>query len=326
MRADRLLSMMFLLHARGRMTARDLADELEISERTVYRDVEALSYAGVPVYTQTGTNGGVFLDETYRVTLNGLNKGELEALFVAGGGTPLADLGITSEGTLLKLLASLPSMQKQAVQNARQRLYIDSQSWFAHPESLPHLQEIYQAVWDDQRIELTYRAYGDEITTRLIDPYGLINKANIWYVLGRRSTGEMRVYRVSRVIKLCQTGETFTRPLGFDLGQTWLNLTRSFERNVYSQNPPYTARFSIDKPGLEMIEARWIGLYEVLERPTDTAMGEIKASFESFQDALGFLLSMGTMIRVLDPPELVTSIRQIAQSISLLYPEPESLP
>src|SRR5689334_12127743 len=150
MRADRLLSLMLLLHARGRMTAQQLADQLEVSERTIYRDIEALCTAGIPLYTQSGTSGGVFLEESYRVSLTGLSRAQVQSLFISGEARPLGDLGLGKalDDTLLKLFAALPSIHRDEVKRLRQRFYIDPANWFQIVEATSFFPALQQAVWE----------------------------------------------------------------------------------------------------------------------------------------------------------------------------------
>src|SRR5690554_4763928 len=159
MRADRLISLMLLLHARGRMTARRLAEHLEVSERTIYRDIDALSAAGVPVYVQPGVNGGIFLDEHYRISLTGLTQSEVRALFVGNHARPLADLGLSQavEDTLLKLFAALPTAHQAEVERLRSRFYIDPANWFQTAESSALLPVLQQAVWEDRALNICYQ-------------------------------------------------------------------------------------------------------------------------------------------------------------------------
>src|SRR5688500_5367640 len=159
MRADRLISMILTLHAKGRMTANDLAVQMEVSDRTIYRDLEALGAAGIPVYTQPGQNGGIFLDEDYRVALTSLSIPEVRALFVSSGSSPLADLGLArpAEHTMLKLMAALPYRQRTEAQRMRQRFHIDPRNWFQVVELSPYLPLLQQAVWEDCVITVDYR-------------------------------------------------------------------------------------------------------------------------------------------------------------------------
>lgn len=194
MRADRLISLLLNLHAKGRMTAAVLAKHLEVSERTIYRDLDALSAAGVPVYTQPGQNGGIFLDEGYRVALTGLSLAEVRALFVSSEAGPLNDLGLSKavEGTLLKMMAALPQPQRREAERVRQRLHIDPKNWFQITEISPLLPQLQRAVWDDHVIEVDYQPIGGRYGRRELEAYALVAKANLWYLVARKSGGEMR--------------------------------------------------------------------------------------------------------------------------------------
>ena len=170
MRADRLLSLMLLLQAKGQMTAGQLADELHVSERTIYRDVEALSLAGIPIFTQDGRGGGIGLDVDYRVSLTGLNKQEVQALFVSGAMMPVDELGLAqaNETILLKLLASLPSLHRAEAERVRQRIYIDPHDWFGEKPSSPFLHQIQEAVLADTILGMRYqRSNGSYLSVRL---------------------------------------------------------------------------------------------------------------------------------------------------------------
>ena len=159
MRADRLLSLLMLLQARGRMTAQELAQELEVSERTIYRDINALSASGVPVYAESGPGGGCALLDSYRTNLTGLTADEARALFMLSIPAPLDQLGVTQElkAALLKLSAALPEARRSDEERIRQRVYLDSLNWFQDADAVPHLPAIYRAVWDDRKLAITLR-------------------------------------------------------------------------------------------------------------------------------------------------------------------------
>ena len=170
MRADRLLSLLMLLQARGRLTAPKLAQELEVSERTIYRDIDALSAAGVPVYGEAGAGGGYALLDSYRTNLTGLTEGEVRALFMLSIPKPLADLGVGRElgAALRKLAAALPSARRDDEERVRQRFLLDAVGWEQVEESAPHLPTVHQAVWEDRRLHLAYR----------IDPLAVHDRAD----------------------------------------------------------------------------------------------------------------------------------------------------
>lgn len=323
MRADRLLSLMLLLQARGRMTAQDLAETLEVSERTIYRDIDALSVAGVPVYTQPGTNGGVFLDENYRISLTGLSKPEVLSLFASSGPGPLKDIGLDKavEDTLLKLFAALPSMHRGEVEHMRQRLYIDPSHWFEVVEPLPFLSLLQQAVWEDRVIEVSYRRAEGELFAGQIEPYALIAKANVWYLVGRKMTGDMRTYRAGRFEKVQLTGEIFDRPPEFDLLAYWEESTQSFQQKMTQDFPPYPATLSIKATHLWYFETFLFGRYHQLTEPDENGWVTIRVNFFSVDDARGRVLGVGQHIRVIEPAELRQDVMAVSRAVLRLYDE-----
>ncbi|MBZ0287993.1 MAG: HTH domain-containing protein, partial [Anaerolineae bacterium] len=172
MRADRLISLMLLLHARGRMTAQTLAQQLEVSERTIYRDVDALGAAGVPIYVQPGVNGGIFLDEHYRISLTGLTRAEVQSLFVSSSTPPLADLGLDNavQATLLKLFAALPLPHQAEVERLRSRFHIDPANWFQVIEPSDTFPLLQQAVWEDRAVSIRYQVVEGEWFDGVVNP------------------------------------------------------------------------------------------------------------------------------------------------------------
>jgi predicted DNA-binding transcriptional regulator YafY len=239
MRADRLLSLLMLLQTHGRMTARALATELEVTERTIYRDLTALSSAGVPVYAERGPGGGVGLVEEYRTTLTGLTPNEARALFMISVPTPLTQLGVGQElkAALLKLSASMPDSRRAEEGRARQRILLDSAWWFQSGESVPCLQTVQQALWQDRALRLQVR--WDFFNTQFeqeAEPYGLVAKASVWYLVYGRG-GNTQVTRLSQVIEAEILPATFVRPVGFDLTAFWEKWSMEYENQA-----PYLAR------------------------------------------------------------------------------------
>ena len=322
MRADRLISILLLLQARGRMTAADLSIELEVSERTIYRDLEALSMAGVPLYSEHGPGGGYSLLDSYRTTLTGLNEAEVRTLFLSGVYAPLADLGLAEalEVALLKLSAALPEAQQRRAERMRQRIYLDAVPWFQTRESVPHLQRLQEAIWHDQRICITYRRSDSQVLEYVINPYGLVAKSSIWYVVAARDD-EMRVFRVSRILTLSLTGEGFDRPADFDLSAYWGEWCRQFEDS--RQRYPVTLRISPALvPHLPDIWGEWVR--PLLEEGTRTEDGwcQIVVNYERPEYSYGHILSLGSQIEVIDPPELRQKIIEIAASVVHFYNQP----
>src|SRR5215212_7953344 len=199
MRAGRLVSLLLLLQTRGLMTAEQLARELEVSVRTVHRDVEALSEAGVPIYADRGPHGGVRLVEGYRTRLTGMTGEEAEALFLSGLPGPAAELGLGTvvAAARLKVMAALPPELRTRASRLVERFHLDAAGWFQANEPVPLLGPLSEAVWESQRIRVGYDR-GDKTVDRVLEPLGLVLKAGVWYLVAG-ADGQPRTYRVSRV-------------------------------------------------------------------------------------------------------------------------------
>lgn len=319
-RADRLLILLLLLQTRERVTAQTLAKRLEVSERTIYRDLEALSLAGVPVYAERGPGGGWKLLEEYRTNLSRLTETEVNTLFMSGIAGPIADLGLgkAGEDALLKLLAALPTVYRHNAERARQRVYLDAAGWFHHEEEVPYLQVIQEAVWNDLRLQLTYQRGDFDIIERLVDPYGLVAKTSIWY-MAAASDGEMRVYRVSRIQAVALTEEHFDRPAEFDLRAFWVKWCADFE----SSRPRYPVRLRVAPdavPILSQVFGDWIqALVKQSGPPDDKGWITLTILFETLPEACSRLFSFSTMVEVLEPQELRDSLADIAARIVTFY-------
>jgi predicted DNA-binding transcriptional regulator YafY len=229
MRASRLVQLLLLLQSRGRVTARVLAEELEVSERTIHRDVDALSAAGVPIYAERGPHGGIQLVDGYRTRLTGLTGDEAEALFLSGLPGPAAELGLGTvvAAARLKVLASLPAELRARASRLVERFHLDAAGWFQASESVPHLAVLADAVWESRQLRITYRR-GESAVDRVVEPVGLVLKAGVWYVVAVADE-EIRTYRARRIRAVRPTGATFERPADFDLARHWTESTLRLE-------------------------------------------------------------------------------------------------
>jgi predicted DNA-binding transcriptional regulator YafY len=318
MRADRLISLLMLLQARGRMTARALAAELEVSERTIYRDVEALSASGVPIYAEAGPLGGLALLDSYRTTLTGLTESEVRALFMLNIPAPLTTLGVSQElrSALLKLSAALPDARRQDEAQVRQRFYLDSSWWHQNENAVPHLQTIHQAVWQDRKLHLTYRPIPTVEIEQCVDPYGLVAKAGIWYLVCARE-GRVRAHQVASLLDARMSEETFERPPDFDLAAFWQ--TWCAEREQRDTAYPVTLRVAPNLvPALPMY---FDSVRDKIGQTAPDADGWItlELAFESLTAARDRLLSFGRGVEVIRPLALRKSIQDYAEQIVALY-------
>ena len=234
MRAARLIKMVLLLQSRPSMTAAELARELEVSERTVTRDAQALSEAGVPVYADRGRAGGYRLIGGYRTRLTGLARGEAEALFLSGVPGALREMGLEDAASAARLKVSaalLPSLS-DASRTAAQRFHLDAPGWFTEPKSPELLPVVAEAVWDDRRVTARYRGQEREVE-RDLEPYGLVLKAGVWYVCARVAQGgSFRVYRIDRFTAVEARADRFVRDEEFDLPGFWAERAEQFARSI----------------------------------------------------------------------------------------------
>ena len=320
MRASRLLTILLMLQTRGRLTAQEIANEMEVSVRTVYRDIDALNAAGVPIYADRGPIGGYQLLDGYRTRLTGLTPDEAESLFLAGIPNAAADLGFGEDllSAQLKLLASFPQETQTRAARIRERFHLDAPGWFREADDLPFLGSIADAVWNQTALITRYRSWKGEVN-RTLNSLGLILKAGTWY-LAAMVDDEPRAYRVSRFLSVEATDQAFTRPADFDLATFWQEWSNRFENDIYRQHA--TVRIAPD--GLRIAQ---ILLGPIVARAMTGSASEpdpdgwvrLTVPIESIQHGLVALLQLGPRIEVLDPPELRAQIIATARDLLVLY-------
>ena len=317
MRADRLLSILLLLQVHQRLTARELARRLEVSERTIHRDMEALSAAGVPVVAERGMGGGWRLLDGYRTNLTGLNEAEIQALFLGRPPRLLADLGLdrASEAAFIKLLAALPSMSRRDAEYARQRIHVDPGGWRQPDEAIHFLPTLQEAIWQERKVRISYRRGDGSTVERVVDPLGLVAKGSIWY-LAAAVEGELRTYRISRVQDAQLIDEPCVRPPNFDLAAYWERSSAEFKANL----PRYPAALCVDPDILPRMRAE--GRYARIEHeypPGTDGWIRLDMMFEEEHGAVEYVLSYGPRIEVLEPPALREEVIRQAESVVAFY-------
>jgi predicted DNA-binding transcriptional regulator YafY len=317
MRADRLLSLLMLLQTRGRMTAVSLANELEVSERTIYRDINALSASGVPIYGEPGREGGYSLLDSYRTSLTGLNEGEVRALFMMQIPDALAQLGVGQElkAAMLKLTAALPATHRADEEKVRQRFYLDSTPWESGETAVPHLSIIHQAVWQAQKLSIVYRLPFHGIELRhVVEPYGLVAKTSVWHLVYFRDG--FRVQRAADLLTAQIVDEPFQRQPDFDLASFWQGwlAQRVANRSLYA----VTVRVA---PHLAHLLPYYFGKQAASQMTpsSESAWQTMTLHFESLAAARARLLGFGGAIEVLEPRALRASIHDYARQIAKLY-------
>ncbi|MEU4711352.1 YafY family protein [Nocardia salmonicida] len=326
MRASRLVQLLLLLQAGGGATASELARQLEVSVRTVYRDVEALSEAGVPVYSEPGRGGGVRLIDGYRTRLTGLTSDEADAVLLAGLPGAAADLGL---GTVLataqlKMLAALPPELRGRATRIAERVHIDMPGWFARPDETPTLATVADALWHDRRLAITYHRR-DRTVERTLDPLGLVMKAGTWYLIAREHS-DIRSYRAGRIATAVSTGESFTRPADFDLAAHWQDSAEQFARSMLRVSAH--CRISTAHLSLLRLMNDPAAVREALASagpPDADGWADITIPAESYEVLAHALLPLGQHVEVLDPPELRASMTATAAAMLARYRRPMPL-
>jgi predicted DNA-binding transcriptional regulator YafY len=322
MLASRLLSILMLLQTRGRMSASQLAEELEVTVRTIHRDIDQLSAAGVPVYADRGRNGGFQLQDGYRTMLTGLNQSEAETLFLAGLPGPAAQMGLADvlSTARLKLLAALPSNIQPSAERIAARFHLDTGAWFHSVDQLPSLPVIAHAVWGERMLKMRYHPSG-EVDTRVrkVAPLGLVLKSGIWYLLAQNSRSVCTTYRAANIYDAEICDETFARPKDFNLVAHWESSVREYEANVYHDyadvrlSPVGLKRLSLLGPYVTSAASKSAG------KPDRKGWVRCRLPIESLDFGVRELLRLGDQVVVLGPPSLRSELAKTAERIAKLH-------
>jgi len=314
------VSVLLLLQAKGRMTAQALADELEVSVRTIYRDVESLHAAGVPLYGDAGPSGGYQLLDGYRTRLTGLTEQEAESLFLAGLPGPAADLGLGDavSAAQLKLMAALPSSMRDRASHMATRFHLDAPAWYYDPERSPFLGLVADAVWRERLLEVSYRRWrAPEDVTRVLRPLGLVLKAGRWYLVAQGST-RISTYRVSQIQAAAVLDETFERPEAFDLAAHWTASLEDFQARQYTGS----AVIRLSARGWESFSSQVLPVVARAAEESAVDDGEgvrVTIPIESLGHATGMLLRLGGEVEVLEPAELREQVTAAVRALASIY-------
>jgi predicted DNA-binding transcriptional regulator YafY len=318
MRAGRLLSILITLQLRGRVSARELARQFEVSKRTIYRDVEELSGAGVPVYAEHGASGGFALTEGWQTRLTGMTAREAEALTFAQMPEAAGELGLGAEAAAarLKFLASLPLPASDSARRVADRFHLDPTPWHRRPSaSQPSLRVLAQAVWESRTVRIEYESWKG-MSVRTIEPLGIVLKAGEWYFLAHRK-GRPAIHKLGNVRRLTLLTPVFGRPAGFDLATAWRDGVQAFESSLRRGE----ARLRIKAGAMSRLDRLGADMSEPVLKATPNARGEREAAvpIESVAHAAGLLLGFGDDIEVLAPAALREELKRRAQALLALY-------
>jgi len=321
MRASRLLSILSSLDAHGLVTATELADACEVSVRTIYRDIDALNAAGIPVYSERGAEGGYRLLESYRMQLNALSAQEAETLFMLGLSGPAGDLGLGSAlvAAQNKLLSAMPAHLRTGAEQMRARFHLDAPAWFAHGEQPEFLPQVAKAVWKQNALQIRYQSWRGE-KAREVEPLGLILKSGAWYLAGQIE-GSVRTYRISRILELSLLERSFTRPADFDLAQYWAGATHRMEADMH-RNVATVRLSTIGVRMLEIVCSPYVQAGTTFtSEPDESGWRIAQMPIGSIRQACVELLPFGAEAQVLAPLELRERMAEICTGMTALYQE-----
>jgi len=320
MRASRLLSILMLLQARGRMSAQVLSSELEVSVRTIHRDIDQLSAAGVPVWADRGRMGGFQLQDGWRTRLTGLTEPESRALFLSGLAGPAAELGLGEAvaSARLKVLATLPPDWQVDAQHVSSRFHLDAVDWFRSAARTEHLGAVADAVWHERRLAIRYESWNG-VRDREVEPLGLVLKAGIWYMAARAGgSAEPRTYKLSSIHQLELLNEKFDPPKAFDLAAYWQESTRRFETGVYRE----TALLRATPRGIRLLRQSSSVVAEAIDKTLVKGRGawaQVLIPIESVEHAANHLINFGADVEALKPRALRQRLGVTARRLAAMY-------
>ncbi|MBN8199715.1 MULTISPECIES: helix-turn-helix transcriptional regulator [Bacillaceae] len=321
MRADRLISILLLLQNNERMTSRELAKELEVTERTIHRDMEALSAAGIPVLAERGKFGGWRLLEKYRTNLTGLKADEIKTLLLSPSFEHLADLGISRDWkeARQKLLAAIPAPLKEDVKDISNRIHIDTSTWRQTPREMKSFEILQQAVWEEKKLQIKYEKADKQTSDRIVEPLGLIAKGNTWYLIAA-SDEQIKSYRASRIVDADLINEKFSRPSDFDLADYWQESKQKF----ISSLPKFEVEVEMSPSIIQRINftGRFVRVIH-MDNPRDNGWIPVSLSFDTEQEAREYILGFGNQIKIVRPVSLRKSVWEMAESVVNFYKEYE---
>jgi predicted DNA-binding transcriptional regulator YafY len=316
MRANRLVGLLLLLQARGRVTAEEVATELGVSRRTVYRDLAALAEGGVPIQTDRGAGGGIQLHPRYQVGLTGLSARDAETLFTVSVPTIARQLGIerSLSAARQKLVGAAASGGRKRY---RERIHLDLSSWFRDAQEVPALRPLVDAIWSERAVEIRYRRYGGESRSHVVNPLGLVVKGGTWYLVADRS-GETRVFRVSRVEHVSSPGDSFVPPADFDLAAFWARWAAEFE----SSRPQVAVTVRVRERAvgvLARVAEAWNDEVLATLRRDGRDWVRLEVPFERVEYAQSALLTLGGDVEVVAPRELRRAMAAAARRLARIY-------
>jgi len=319
MKAERLIKILIILQQGETITTRRIANELEVSERTIHRDMESLSLIGIPVYSERGKNGGWRLVDRWKQSLSYLTEKEIISLFLPTPEKIITELNleISVEDLKQKLLLSVPEQMKKSATSIWERIYIDTDTWRGSENDVSNLKFVQQAVMEDRKIKMQYKKGNGEERIYVLNPLGLVAKGSTWYMVAINSEGEYRNFKLSRTINLCLLEEHFIRPAEFILSNYWRNSKKQFIQAL----PEYEVEVKVSRSIIEriMFTDRFARLKQINNGQSNKKWIKAQLSFPTKEEAINFILGFGNQMKLVAPAELQYELIAKAKQVIQLY-------
>ena len=319
MRAERLINILTTLQARGRATATELAEENHVSLRTIYRDIDNLALAGIPVYSERGSQGGYRLVNGYKVRLNGMTAMEVRALFLSGLGETATGLGLDTaiDSAEKKLTAALPEAMRNDAEQLRKRFYLDAPGWFNDTEHPEFLQVAFDAVWSNRKLKIHYRSWNREKSVE-IAPLGIVLKGGSWYLVGQGKQ-DPRTYKITRIQSLQVLDDSFIPPTDFSLADYWQENNERLDQEMHTT----IAHVRVSPLGLkilpELCSSYARRMLVLIGSPDEHGWQEVTLPVGSMPNVVSDLLRLGSDLEVLSPASLREAMRKTVQTLATYY-------
>lgn len=317
MRADRLITILLLLQNNEKITTRELAKQLEVSERTVHRDMEALSSAGIPVFAERGKSGGWKLIENYQTKLTGLKENEIKSLFLSPSPTLLSDLGLIDDWkeSREKLLASIPGSLKNDAIDVWNRIYIDTGTWRNSVEKIDGFPQLQKAIWEERILDMTYKRSDHTMKSRKVNPLGLVAKGRTWYLIASEAN-TIKSFRASRILSLHVTEDFFVRPDKFNLADFWEQSKQSFVSNL----PTFLVSVEVSPEIIDrlMFTGRFVQVIHI-DKAKENKWIPVDLQFDSEKEACEYILGFGNKMKIVQPSSLIEKVKKMAEAVVDFY-------
>lgn len=317
MRVHRLISILLLIESKGKIKAKELATKLETSVRTIYRDIDTLCEAGIPITTTTGPNGGIHFMEGFSAGISKLQKEDIVNLYLGSIGIKpdiQSDTGLKLQNALLKLEKNFPAKYNSDLQKAKERFYFDNSPWWGKHPKILCIDDLINGVWQSIKLKITYARNNHDVSNRIIHPYGIVVKRTDWYLVAYcENRKDIRTFRCERITSVEEIEEDFSTPIEFKLDEYWIRSENEFKSNC-AEREIYLVKIEIHKSNSELMNKLEI---VKLEEEDDYIIAT--TNMHSYEAACNEVVDIIGKVEILSPKMLRSFAKDKLNDIIKLY-------